>query len=61
VVVIPFTQDDRMVRISGVHLPIWPLESQVLVHYAFFPTFGSPKELINYLVDLVECGLFPRE
>jgi hypothetical protein len=59
VVVIPFTAGQRMVRTSGVHLPIWPLESEILVRYAFFPTFSSPNDLINYLVDQVECGLFP--
>jgi hypothetical protein len=61
VVVIPFTAGERMVRTSGVHLPIWPLESEILVRYAFFPTFGSPNDLINYLVEQVECGLFPHK
>ena len=58
-VVIPFTAGQRIVRTSGVHLPIWPLESEILVRYAFFPIFSSSNDLINYLVDQVECGLLP--
>lgn len=61
VVVIPFTAGERMVRTSGVHLPIWPLKSEILVHYSFFPTFSSHSDLINYLIERVECGLFPHE
>lgn len=60
VVVIPFVAAERVVRTTGVHLPLWPLDAEILVRYATFPTFSSPSELINYLVDAVECGIISR-
>jgi hypothetical protein len=57
VVVIPFETGERMVRTSGVHSPIWPLDNEILVRYVFFPTFTSPNDLINFLVGLVESGI----
>jgi len=60
VVVIPQFPADRIVRTSGVHIPIWPLDVEILVHYESFPTLKTANELINFLVGLVTAGIVTR-
>ena len=57
IVVIPFVEAERVVRTSGVQLPLWPLEMEILVAHRHFPTFTSPNDLINFLTNLVEAGV----
>jgi len=57
VVVIPFREGARVVRTSGVQLPIWPLDMEIRVVYENFPTLTSPSELINFLTGLVTVGV----
>jgi hypothetical protein len=59
VVVIPQFPADRIARTSGVHIPIWPLEAEILVRYETLPTLSSAKELINLLVGLTSAGVLP--
>jgi hypothetical protein len=60
VVVIPQFPADRKVRTSGVHIPIWPLDLEIIVRYQNFPTLKTASELINYLVGLVSAGILTR-
>lgn len=57
VVAIPLFQADRIVRASGVHIPIWPLQLEIRTRYENFPTLTSAKDLINFLVGLVKVGI----
>jgi hypothetical protein len=57
VVIIPFLEALRMVRTSGVQLPLWPLDLEILVAHQYFPTITSPNDLINFLTGLVEAGI----
>lgn len=57
VVMIPFLEARRMVRTSGVQLPLWPLDLEILVSHKHFPTITSPNDLINFLTSLVEAGV----
>jgi len=57
VVVIPLLEAARVVRTSGVHLPIWPLEAEIRVRFENFPRFTSPNDLINFLTGLVRAGI----
>jgi len=57
VVVIPLFRADRIVRTSGVHIPIWPLQLEIRVRYENFPTLASAKDLNNFLVALVNAGI----
>jgi hypothetical protein len=57
VVVIPQFLAERVVRTSGVHVPIWPLDMEIRVVYENFPTLTSPADLINFLVGLVSAGI----
>ncbi len=59
VVTIPFLEADRIVRTSGVQLPLWPLDLEILVAHKDFPTITSPNDLINFLTNLVEAGIVP--
>ena len=60
VVVIPMTEGERAVRASGVHIPLWPLDVEILVKYQNLPTVPQPGELINVLTQLVEAGILHR-
>jgi hypothetical protein len=60
VVVIPLFAAYRVVRTSGVHIPIWPLNVEIGVVYKTFPTFERPGDLINFLTGLVEAGVASR-
>lgn len=60
VVVIPQFPADRIVRTSGVHIPIWPLDVEILVRYENFPTLKTANELINFLVGLVSAAIVTR-
>jgi hypothetical protein len=57
VVVIPFLEAERIVRTSGVQLPLWPLDLEIRVAHKHFPTLTSPNDLINFLTGLVEVGV----
>ncbi len=57
VVVIPLIRAERVVKASGVHIPIWPLDLEIRVAYKNFPIFNVPGDLINFLTDLVEAGI----
>jgi hypothetical protein len=57
VVVIPIAEGPRAIRTTGIHIPLWPLDLDILVRYAPFPTLTSPNDLINYLTNLVQAGL----
>jgi hypothetical protein len=57
VVLIPFVDAERVVRTSGVQLPLWPLELEILIAHRHFPTITSPNDLINFLTNLVEAGI----
>jgi len=57
VVVIPQFSAERVLRTSGVHIPIWPLDMEIRVVYENFPTLTSPGDLINALVGLVSAGI----
>lgn len=59
VVIIPFLEADRIVRTSGVQLPLWPLDLEILVAHKHFATLTSPNDLINFLTNLVEAGVLP--
>jgi hypothetical protein len=59
VVVIPFTAGERMIRATGIHIPIWPLRTEILVRFANFLGPTDPKELIKLLTNLVEAGIHP--
>lgn len=61
VVVIPFTAGERMIRATGIHVPIWPLQSEILVRFENFRVTTDPKELINLLTNLVEAGIRPTK
>jgi hypothetical protein len=50
----------RVVRTSGVQLPIWPLDLEILVRYENFPTITVPADLINFLTGLVEVGIIQK-
>jgi hypothetical protein len=52
-----FVEAERVVRTSGVQLPLWPLELEILIAHRHFPTFTSPNDLINFLTNLVEAGV----
>src|SRR5579864_1677920 len=54
-VVIPLVEAPRMVRTSGVHIPLWPLNLEILVRYENFPTLTSPNDLINFVTGLVRA------
>jgi hypothetical protein len=56
-VVIPFREAKRVVRTSGVQLPLWPFDLEIRVIYRNFPTLTSPSALINFLTGLVEVGI----
>ena len=60
VVVIPLIEGDRMIRASGFHIPLWPLESEILVRYEYFPTITDPTKFISFLTGLVEAGICQR-
>jgi hypothetical protein len=57
VVVIPFREAKRVVRTSGIQLPLWPFDLEIRVIYRNFPTLTSPSALINFLTGLVEVGI----
>jgi hypothetical protein len=57
VVVLPLLEAERVIRTSGVQLPIWPLDLEILVHYENFPTITVPADLINFLTGLVQVAL----
>jgi hypothetical protein len=50
-----------MVRTSGVQLPIWPLDLEILVRYQNFPTITVPADLINFLTELVQAGVIHHQ
>jgi hypothetical protein len=60
VVVIPQFPAHRIVRTSGVHIPIWPLDAEIIVRYENFPRLETASELINFLADLVHAGIVTR-
>ena len=60
VVVLPLLAAERMVRTSGVQLPIWPLDLEILVRYQSFPTITVPADLINFLTELVQAGVMQK-
>ena len=47
----------RIVRASGVHIPIWPFDIEILVRYQAFPTVTSASKLIKLLTGMVEAGI----
>lgn len=57
VVILPCLDAQRLVRTSGVHIPIWPLDLEIIVRYENFPTITVPGELINFLTGLVQAGI----
>ena len=57
VVVLPLLEAERVLRTSGVQLPIWPLDLEILVRYENFPTITVPGDLINFLTGLVHAGI----
>jgi hypothetical protein len=57
VVVIPILEGPRAIMTTGVHIPLWPLDLEIRVRYAPFPTLTSPNDLINFLTNLVQAGL----
>jgi hypothetical protein len=60
VVVLPLLEAERVVRTSGVHLPLWPLNLEILVRYQNFPTITVPSDLINFLTELVHVGIMQK-
>jgi hypothetical protein len=60
VVVIPQFPAHRIVRTSGVLIPIWPLDTEIIVRYENFPRLTTASELINCLADLVHAGIVTR-
>lgn len=61
VVVLPLLEAERVVRTSGVHLPLWPLGLEILVRYETFPTITVPSDLINFLTGLVHVGIVQKQ
>ncbi len=57
VVVIPILEGPRAIMATGVHIPLWPLDLEIRMRYAPFPTLTSPNDLINHLTNLVQAGL----
>jgi hypothetical protein len=60
VVTLPCLEAHRLVRTSGVHIPIWPLDLEIIVRYENFPTITVPGELINFLTGLVHAGIVQK-
>jgi len=60
VVVIPQFPAHRVVRASGVHIPIWPLDAEIIVRYENFPMLKTASELIIFLADLVHAGIVTK-
>ena len=60
VVVIPQFPAYRIIQTSGVHIPIWPLDTEIIVRYENFPRLTTASELINCLADLVHAGIVTR-
>ena len=60
VVVIPQFPAHRVVRASGVHIPIWPLDAEIIVRYENFPRLKTASELIIFLADLVHAGIVTK-
>jgi hypothetical protein len=60
VVVIPQFPAQRIVQTSGVHIPLWPLDAEIIVRYETFPRLKTASELINFLADLVHAGIVTR-
>ncbi len=57
VVLLPLLEAERVLRTSGVQLPIWPLDLEILVNDENFPTIAVPGDLINFLTSLVQAGI----
>jgi hypothetical protein len=59
VVVIPISQEPRMVRTAaGLHVPLWPLELHLLAGYQSTPkSFDTAHRFLDYLTNLVEVGV----
>jgi len=57
VVVLPMLEAERVVSTSGVQLPLWPLDLEILVHYEHLPTITVPGDLINFLTELVRVAI----
>jgi hypothetical protein len=62
VVVIPLTEDSRMVKTAGaIHIPLWPLQLHVLAGYKNIPeTLRTPYDYLDFLTNLVEVGVVTR-
>lgn len=60
VVVIPFQDGRRVVRCSGLHLPLWPEEAERIVRPYLLPPISEASELINVLTNMVEAGIDTR-
>lgn len=60
VVVLPILEARRIVRTSGVHLPLWPLDAEILVRFENFPTVADPGTLIGMLTGFVNAGILTR-
>jgi len=57
-VVLPLGEAERVISTAAcVHVPLWPLEMEVLVHYENFPTFNVASDLIIFLTGLVQVGI----
>jgi hypothetical protein len=63
VVVIPIVQGLRMARVAaGLHVPLWPLDMQVLASYKKAPPhLGTPSQFLDFLTNLVEVGIVSRK
>lgn len=60
VVILPLIEAERLVRTSGVHFPLWPLDLEIIVRYETFPTITVPGELINFMTGLVQAAVVER-
>jgi hypothetical protein len=57
VVLLPMLPAKRVVSTSGLHVPIWPLDLEIVAHYEFFPSIASTADLINYLTNAVRVAI----
>lgn len=58
VVVIPFTAGQRMIRATGLHIPLWPLRNEILIRFENFPVIADPKAFINTVTNFVHAGSY---
>lgn len=60
VVVIPFQDARRIVRCSGLHLLLWPVDVEEIVCPQLLPRVSEAGRLINMLTNMVEAGVDTR-